>query len=239
MSSLFLRLVTATLAWLVSFSQLAAADENAGGQLLVDAASVQTVLAGSRDETGYIRRIRPLFGLFLFGFEAGRASSDTFSSLLISEIQLIGKTAPFAYVQGYRYPWTDASELVILRDIEEDKIGRLETHIPNARNSIERYRSRLTPASCSFFYEANPDRPERIQTAYVFVGRDVKDGDIGDCLHRQLLRVFGIVERPIAGLSFSDKFLSELLALRIVDICASRERDKQDACYADQLSKLK
>lgn len=217
--------------------QNATADSSKNDQLLVSKQAVEAVLAGSRDEIGTIRRITSEFGLFVPDYDAQRTEPDFFSRYFFSEIQLFGKvSAVSAYVIGKRYPYGDASNLVILRDFEEDKV-RLLADIPQSRDTIEKHRAALSPASCGFFFTANPDRPDRIQTAYIFVGREATE--VGDCLHRQLLRAFGIVERPIDGLSFADKFLSELVAVRIVAICASRDSDVRDTCYTEQLAGLR
>lgn len=214
------------------------ADSGKNEQLLVNRQAVEAVLAGSRDEIGTIRRISSEFGFFVPDFDADRSGPDHFSRYLFSEIQLIGKVAAFSsLVTGKRYPSAAASDLVILRDFEEEKV-KLLTDIPQARETIEKNRATLQPASCGFFFTGDPDRPDRIQTAYIFVGREVKATEVGDCLHRQLLRAFGIVERPIDGLSFADKFLSELVAMRIVAICASSQSDKKDSCYTEQISGL-
>lgn len=215
--------------------QIAMADSGKNEQLLVNRQAIEAVLVGSRDEAGTIRRIAGEFGLFVPDYDADRTEPDFFSRYLFSEMQLIGKVAAVtSYVMGKRYPVSpDASELVVLRDFEEDKVNLL-ADIPQARETIEKHRTMLSPASCGFFFTANSDRPDRIQTAYIFVGREVKE--VGDCLHRQFLRALGIVERPNDGLSFADKFLAELMAVRIVAICTSSESDKKDACYAEQIS---
>jgi hypothetical protein len=208
-----------------------------GSPLQLSAESVRAVIAQSRDEGGHIVRIRRNLGLFIFDRITGPDEDDVYSSLLVSEFQLVGKVASFIVTENYPYPLSpDVSELVILREINEDRIKNLEEHIPLARRTIDRNRPRLAPASCGFFYEAKPDHADQIQTAYKFVGREVKDIDIGSCIHPQLFRAFGIAELKTRELSSIDRFLSELVALRIVDFCFTEV--KQDACLEEQISKI-
>lgn len=155
----------------------------------------------------------------------------------MSEFQVLGKVASFVLTRDYPYPLSrDVSELVILREFNEERIKSLEEHIPLARSTIARNRSALSSTSCAFFHEAKPDHAEQIQTAYIFIGRDIKPVDVGPCIHTQLFRAFGIVEQPAKELSYADRFLSEIVALRIVDICFTQTNE--DACIAEEISKI-
>ncbi|WP_162918183.1 hypothetical protein [Taklimakanibacter deserti] len=211
----------------------AAADDMDNG-LSVSAGSVRALIEKSRDETGNIPRIGKRIGLFILD----RQKDDDYSDFLFFELQLLGRVVEFVYVADKPYQLSDdGSELVIARDFDEGEIAFLAQHIPFARQTIERNKRNLSPASCEFFSEGDPNRPDRIQTAYIFVGRD--NQDVSACLHKQFLKSFGIIDQRVNGLSFADNFLTQLIALRVVDLCSGVSPIKREDCLDNEITKFK
>jgi hypothetical protein len=207
----------------------------------VSSTAIRALIESSRYDNGDIVSLRKNIGLVVLEDDASDSSErDSFSRLIFSEMQLLGRMLPVAFTDGARPKDPIAerySQLVIFRDPDDTKIAEYESVIPGFVAAVEGVRDQLSDNGCLFFYQQDSTISDDLLVAYVFVGRNHPRPS--SCLHSGILKSFGVQRKPGDKSPNADRFLVDLIGMQLIDRCSQMHGGERVSCVEGKINAFK
>lgn len=213
----------------------------ADDELRVNAEAVRKVIESSRYENGDLRSVHKKIALYVLADDSIEQSErELFDKFVFTEVHLLGRMLPIwpAFNSVPPYPYgAPYSSLVVFRDPDDTKIPEFASQIPGIVAWVNGVKGELADDACRFFFRLDGSNSDDFLVAYIFVGRN--HPNVEDCLQSHFARAFGVARILDRNAGFTDRYLTELLAMRAVGLCTGKHGQERLVCALSKAESFK